>query len=456
MTGSDFGFLGNAANEANRDYVLKTVKERHIHFIRMWFTDALGQMKSFAITPSELESAFSEGMGFDGSAIEGFAHSAESDMLAFPDASTFQVLPWRPKDDGVARMFCNICTPDGKRFEGDPRYVLQRMIRKAADAGYEMNVGPEVEYFYFKNSRSPEPIDNAGYFDLTADDTASDLRRDTILTLEQMGIPVEYSHHEAAPSQQEIDLRYDEALAMADAVMTYRLVVKEIALKHGVHASFMPKPIPGINGSGMHVHQSLFHEDENVFYDANDPLGYCLSDTAKHYIAGLLKYTPEFMLITNQYVNSYKRLVPGFEAPSTISWARSNRSALIRIPLYKPDKPDAARLELRTPDPACNPYLVFAVLLGAGLKGIEDELPLEDPCNQDIFSMSKREIREAGFKMLPGDLGEAVRLFEGSDLMKEILGEELHSFIVANKRREWHEYRSQVTQWEIDRNFPIL
>ncbi|MGI6033147.1 MAG: glutamine synthetase family protein [Coriobacteriales bacterium] len=446
----------SSLNAANRDYVLKTVKERHIHFIRMWFTDVLGQMKSFAITPSELEASFEEGMGFDGSSIEGFARSSESDMIAFPDASTFQVLPWRPTDDGVARMFCNICTPDGEQFEGDPRYVLRRMLRKAADLGYQFNVGPEVEYFYFKDAERPVPLDYAGYFDLTADDTASDLRRDTILTLEQMGIPVEYSHHEAAPSQQEIDLRYDDALSMADAVMTYRLVVKEVALKHGVHASFMPKPIAGINGSGMHVHQSLFSDDENIFYDANDPQGFGLSEIAKHYMAGLLKYAPEFTLITNQYVNSYKRLVPGFEAPITISWAGSNRNALIRVPRYKPGKPEAARFEFRSPDSACNPYLVFAVLLGAGLKGIEEGLELEEPIDNDVSEMNRAELVEQGVRLLPGSLGEATTLFAQSELMKEILGEDMHRFIVENKLEEWGTYCSQVTQWEIDRDFPIL
>ena len=448
--------IGTGATAANRDYVLKTVKERHIHFIRMWFTDVLGQMKSFAITPSELEAAFDEGMGFDGSSIEGFARSIESDMIAYPDASTFQVLPWRPKDDGVARMFCNIYTPEGKPFDGDPRYVLRRMLTTAAKLGYIMNVGPEVEYFYFKNADAPEPIDYASYFDLTADDTASDLRRDTILTLEQMGIPVEYSHHEVAPSQQEIDLRYSDALSMADAVMTYRLVVKEIALKHGVHASFMPKPIPGINGSGMHVHQSLFKDDENVFYDADDPLGFGLSKIAKHYIAGLLKYAPEMTLITNQYVNSYKRLIPGFEAPVYVSWASRNRSALVRVPLYKPGKSTAARFEYRSPDPACNPYLVFAALLGAGLRGIRDELELEPPTSEDVLSLSEEEARAAGFTMLPGDLHEATELFEASELMREVLGDEMHSFIVENKKEEWKSYCAQVTQWEIDRNYPIL
>lgn len=449
--------MNPATAEANKDYVLKTVRERNIHFIRMWFTDVLGQMKSFAITPSELETAFSEGMGFDGSSIEGFARALESDMIAVPDASTFQVLPWRPKDDGVARMFCNIYTPDQEPFDCDPRYVLRRTLTKAAKLGYTMNVGPELEYFYFKNHNTPEPIDYAGYFDLTADDTASDLRRDTILTLEQMGIPVEYSHHETAPSQQEIDLRYSDALSMADAVMTYRLVVKEIALKHGVYASFMPKPIPNIDGSGMHVHMSLFDEnDENVFFDANDPLGFGLSKTAKHYIAGLLKYAPEMTLVTNQYVNSYKRLIPGFEAPVYVTWANRNRNALVRVPLYKPGKANSARFEYRSPDPACNPYLVFAALLGAGLRGIADELELEAPLTEDISSMSEEEARAAGYRMLPGDLHDAIELFESSELMREILGEEMHGFIVENKRQEWRSYRSQVTQWEINRNFPIL
>lgn len=452
----EFETMSSMASEANKDYVLKTVKERHIHFIRMWFTDVLGQMKSFAITPSELETAFSEGMGFDGSSIEGFARSVESDMIALPDASTFQVLPWRPSNDGVARMFCNILTPDRKPFDGDPRYVLRKMLTKAARMGYEMNVGPEVEYFYFKNAKKPKPIDYAGFFDLTADDTASDLRRDTILTLEQMGIPVEYSHHETAPSQQEIDLRYSDALSMADAVMTYRLVVKEIALKHNVHASFMPKPIPGIDGSGMHVHISLFKDDENVFYDHDDPLGFGLSKTAKQFIAGLLKYAPQMTLITNQYVNSYKRLIPGFEAPVYITWANRNRNALVRVPLYKPGKASAARFEYRSPDSACNPYLVFAVLLGAGLKGIEDELEVQPPLTHDISNMTEDEARKEGFAMLPGDLHEAIEIFERSELMREVLGEEMHGFIVDNKKEEWRSYRSQVTKWEIDRYFPTL
>ncbi|MCD8199572.1 MAG: glutamine synthetase family protein [Coriobacteriaceae bacterium] len=441
----------------SRDYVLKTVNERNIHFIRMWFTDVLGQMKSFAITPSELEAAFEEGMGFDGSSIEGFARTDESDMVAFPDVDTFQVLPWRPSDDGVARMFCDIRTPAGDPFDGDPRQVLRQELSKAADMGYSMNVGPEVEYFYFEDNASPKPIDHGSYFDLTPLDNASDLRRDTILTLEQMGIPVEYSHHEVAASQQEIDLRYSDALSMADAVMTYRLVVKEIAIKHGVYASFMPKPIEGQNGSGMHIHQSLFDTDgNNVFYDADDPLGYSLSDTAKHYIAGLLMYAPEYTLLTNQYVNSYKRLVPGYEAPVYVSWANRNRSALVRVPLYKPGKENAARFELRSPDSACNPYLAFAALLGAGLKGIEDKLELPDAVDDDIFEMSEAERISRGIKTLPANLGEATRLFADSELMCEILGEHTHHYIVQNKLQEWSQYSAHVTPWEIEHDFPIL
>ncbi len=444
------------SNGATIDYVLKMVRERNIHFIRMWFTDVLGRMKSFAITPSELEVAFEEGMGFDGSAIEGYARSVESDMIAIPDAQTFQVLPWRPHDDGVARMFCNIYTPDGSPFDGDPRFVLRRMLKKASNMGYVFNIGPELEYFYFKSSESPEPIDRGSYFDLTPLDNASDLRRDTILTLEHMGVPVEYSHHEVAPSQQEIDLRYSDALSMADAIMTARLVVKAIAIQHGCYASFMPKPVKDINGSGMHIHMSLFKDDHNVFFNPDDPLGFGLSDTAKRFIAGLLKYAPEYSLLINQYVNSYKRLVPGFEAPVYVSWANRNRSAMIRVPLYKPGKEYSARFELRSPDSACNPYLVFAAVLGAGLKGIEDNLELPDPVNEDLFTLSLSQIRAEGLQLLPSDLGEATQLFEHSKLMRDILGDEMHQFIVENKRDEWNEYCAQVTSWELDRDFPIL
>jgi len=435
----------------DKDYVLKTVEERGVHFVRFWFTDVLGVLKSFAVTDTELEGAFEEGMGFDGSSIDGFTRLEESDMIAYPDPSTFQVLPWRPTEQGVGRLFADIVKPDGSPFEGDPRYALRRVTQKAADLGYTMYVGPELEFFYFADDQDTEVLDEGGYFDLTPLDIASDLRRETVLTLEKLGIPVEYSHHEVAPSQHEIDLRYADARTMADNVMTYRLVVKEIALQNGVHATFMPKPIFGQNGSGMHVHQSLFSKDGNAFFDANDPEGYNLSKVAKHYIAGLLKYAPEFTAVTNPLVNSYKRLVPGYEAPVYIAWARRNRSALVRVPMYKPGKENATRLELRCPDPSANPYLAFAAMLGAGLKGIEDELELAPEATNNIFHMSQAELDAAGIKTLPGSLSDAIELFANSQLMKDVLGEHIHSFYVENKRAEADEYRMQVTQWELDR-----
>ncbi|MBK5210822.1 MAG: glutamine synthetase [Coriobacteriia bacterium] len=440
----------------DKDYVLTTIKERGVKFVRFWFTDVLGVMKSFAVTETEIEGAFEEGMGFDGSSIDGFTRIEESDMVAYPDANTFQILPWRPNEHGVARMFCDIVRPDGSSFAGDPRFALKRMLAKAADRGYTMYVGPELEFFYFKDDKSCEPLDQGGYFDLTPLDLASDLRRDTVLTLEKLGIPVEYSHHEVAPSQHEIDLRYCEALAMADAVMTYRLTVKEVALHNGVYATFMPKPLDGENGSGMHTHQSLFTEDGNAFFDANDPQGYNLSKIAKHYIAGLLKYAPEFCAITNPLVNSYKRLVPGYEAPVYVSWARRNRSAMVRVPMYKPGKELATRIELRSPDPACNPYLSFAVMLGAGLKGIEEELELMPEATNDIFEMTPAELDAAGIKTLPKDLGEAIDLFEKSETMKEILGEHIHSFYVENRKAEWADYIKSVTPWELDRYLSVI
>jgi glutamine synthetase len=440
-----------------KDYVLKSIQSNDIHFIRLWFTDVLGTLKSFAVTPSEIETAFEEGMGFDGSSIEGFSRVQESDMLAFPDASTFQALPWRPKENGVARMFCDIRTPEDMPFEGDPRHALKRLLKKADDLGYSLNVGPELEFFYFADPHSTVPLDNGGYFDLTPLDLASDIRRDTVLSLENMGIPVEYSHHEVAPSQHEIDLRYSDALSMADAVMTYRLVVKEVAMKHGAYATFMPKPISDLPGNGMHVHQSLFTEDEsNAFFDANDPQGYNLSKVAKNYIAGILRYAPEFTAITNQYVNSYKRLVPGYEAPVYVTWARSNRSALVRVPLYKPGKEAATRVEVRSPDPTCNPYLVFAVLLGAGLKGIEENLTLPPEFTANAFALSKEELEASNIGILPSNLGQAVDLFEQSELMREILGEHIHSYFVRNKRAEWDEYCANVSQWELDRYLAVL
>ena len=443
------------AAQFDKDYVIKSVEERNIRFVRFWFTDVLGFLKSFAVTDTELEGAFDEGMGFDGSSIDGFTRIQESDMIAFPDPSTFQSLPWRPQAaDGVGRMFCDIVKPNGEPFEGDPRYALKRVLKKAADMGYTMYVGPELEYFYFADSDGTEFLDKGGYFDLTPLDVASDLRRETVLTLEKLGIPVEYSHHEVAPSQHEIDLRYQDALTMADAVMTYRLTVKEVAYANGVYATFMPKPVGGINGSGMHVHQSLFNKDGNAFFDASMPGN--LSQVCRWYIAGLLKYAPEFCAITNPLVNSYKRLIPGYEAPVYVSWAQANRSAMVRVPLYKPGKEAATRLELRSPDPSCNPYLAFAVMLGAGLKGIEEQLELMPEATNDIFEMSAAELKEANIETLPENLGAAIKLFEESETMKEILGEHIHEFYVENKKAEWADYIKDVSQWELDRYLSVI
>jgi glutamine synthetase len=437
-----------------KESVLKAVKDNNIRFIRLWFTDILGFLKSFAISPSELEGAFDEGMGFDGSSIQGFCRIDESDMVAKPDANTFTLLPWRPTEGGVARMFCDIMNPDGTPYEGDPRYVLKRNLKKAADLGYTMNVGPELEFFYFKDSKGTEFLDHGGYFDLTPLDVASDLRRDTILALEKMGIAVEYSHHEVAPSQHEIDLRYQEALRMADAAMTYRLTVKEIAMKHGVYATFMPKPIFGQNGSGMHVHQSLFKGKKNAFFDAKDE--YSLSAQGKAYIAGLLKHAPEISAIVAQWVNSYKRLVPGYEAPAYIAWARRNRSCLVRVPMYKPGKEAATRCELRCPDPSANPYLTFAAMLAAGLKGIEENYVLPAPIEEDIFEMGPKELKKHKINSMPGSLGEAVEITAKSSLVKECLGDHVFEQFVENKRIEWDKFRIHVSQWELDRYLPIL
>jgi len=440
----------------DKEYVLKQVRDQNVKFIRLWFTDVLGFLKSFSITPAELETSLDEGMGFDGSSIEGFARIDESDMLAKPDPETFVILPWRVSEGmNVARMFCDVTTPDGNPYEGDPRWVLRRNLKKAADKGYKLYVGPELEFFYFKSdSGKPEFLDRGGYFDLTPLDVASDLRRDTILTLEEMGIQVEYSHHEVAPSQHEIDLRYKEALSMADAAMTYRLTVKEIAMAHGVYATFMPKPVFGENGSGMHVHQSLFKGADNAFFNEKDE--YFLSDVGKSYIAGLLKYAPELSLVVAQWVNSYKRLVPGYEAPVYISWARRNRSALIRVPMYKPGKANATRMEFRCPDPACNPYLAFAVMLAAGLKGVEEGYELPDPIEEDIFKMTAAERESKGITSLPGSLGEAISITEKSDLVREALGNHIFEKFIANKKIEWDQYRTHVSDYELERYLPIL
>jgi len=439
----------------DKEHVLKQVKERNVKFIRLWFTDVLGVLKSFAISPRELELAFEEGMGFDGSSIEGFARIEESDMVAMPDPNTFVVLPWRASgEENVARMFCDILKPDGTPYEGDPRWALKRNLKKAEDMGYTLNVGPELEFFYFKDAKGTEILDRGGYFDLTPLDIASDLRRDTIKALESMGIVVEYSHHEVAPSQHEIDLRYTDALTMADAAMTYRLTVKEVAMQHGVYATFMPKPIFGKNGSGMHVHQSLFGEGGNAFFDPGDR--YYLSKTGKCYIAGLLKHAKEVSSIVAQWVNSYKRLVPGYEAPVYISWARRNRSALIRVPMYKPGKANATRMEFRCPDPACNPYLAFAVMLAAGMKGMQEGYSLADPIEEDIFEMTAAEREANGIDSLPGSLGEAIAVTEQSDLVREALGNHIFEKFIANKKMEWDQYRTHVSNYEIDTYLPIL
>ena len=442
-------------SDMTKEAVIEAVKDQNIKFIRIWFTDVLGILKSFSIMAEELEGAFSDGMGFDGSSIEGFARIEESDMLAIPDPKTFTVVPWGPKDGpGVARMFCDVVTPDGVPYDGDPRYALKRVLKKAADMGYTCYKGPELEFFYFKDSKSVEPLDAGGYFDLTPLDVASDLRRDTVLALEDMGIKVEYSHHEVAPSQHEIDLRYAEALKMADAAMTYRLAVKEVALQHGVYATFMPKPIFGQNGSGMHVHQSLFSGPKNAFFDGADE--YHLSATGKAYIAGILKHARELCSIVAQWVNSYKRLVPGYEAPVYVAWARRNRSALVRVPMYKPGKEVATRAEFRCPDPACNPYLAFAVMLGAGLKGIEEGYELPDPVEEDIFEMSPKEREDRGITSLPGNLAEAIAETEKSDVVREILGDHIFNKFIENKKIEWDKYRTHVSQYELDNYLPIL
>jgi len=438
----------------DRAFVLQHARDNDIKFIRLWFTDILGQLKSFAITVEELEGALEEGMGFDGSSIEGFARIDESDMIAMPDPTTFTIIPWRPREQGVARMFCDIQYPNGEPFEADPRHVLRRQVTRAAELGYTFYVSPELEYFYFKSSEAPEPLDQGGYFDQTTLDLASDLRRETVLTLEQMGIEVELSHHEGAPSQHEIDLRYTDALTMADAAMTYRLVVKEVAMKHGYYATFMPKPLAGVNGSAMHVNQSLFQGERNAFFDPADP--YHLSAIARGYIAGLLRHAREITLVTNQWVNSYKRLQPGFEAPVYISWAMRNRSDLIRVPQYKVGQERATRIEYRAPDPACNPYLVFAVMLAAGLRGIEREYELPPPVTENVFEMGAEERAARAIEILPGSLNEAIQAAEGSDLLREALGEHVFESLLANKRIEWDAYRRHITDYELKRYLPTL
>ncbi len=444
-----------AQREKAAEEALRLARERDVRFVRLWFTDVLGFLKSFAITVENLEGALENGRGFDGSSIQGFARIDESDMIAMPDPSTFTILPWRGDETPVARMFCDVQYPDGRPYEFDPRQVLKMNLRRAEEKGLIFYVGPELEYFYFKRPTTPlETLDEGGYFDLTPLDVASDLRRDTVLALQEMGIRVDYSHHEVAPSQHEIDLDYTDALTMADQAMTYRLVVKEVALRYDVHATFMPKPLPNENGSGMHTHQSLFKGERNIFFDADDPHG--LSIECKRYIAGLLTHAREITIVTNQWVNSYKRLVPGYEAPVYISWALRNRSDLIRVPGYDPGNEKATRIEYRAPDPACNPYLAFAVMLAAGLEGIENEYEPCDPVEENCYTMTPEEREERGIGSLPGSLGEAIVAAEDSEVLRKALGPDLHEKLLENKRIEVDRYRQQVTSWELEEYLPVL
>jgi glutamine synthetase len=440
------------------EFVLRTIEERDIRFVRLWFTDVLGFLKSVAIAPAELESAFAEGIGFDGSAIEGFARVYESDMLAKPDPATFQVLPWRGEQQGVARIFCDIQMPDGTPSYADSRYVLKRALSKAADRGLTFYTHPEVEFFLFKDEKDangvPIPVDQVGYFDHSPHGIGHDFRRDAITTLEAMGISVEFSHHEGAPGQQEIDLRYADALTTADNLMTFRVVVKETALARGLVASFMPKPLRDHPGSGMHTHLSLFEGDRNAFYDPSGD--YLLSKTARSFIAGLLHHAPEFTAITNQWVNSYKRLTGGGEAPAWICWGHNNRSAMIRVPMYKPAKGNSTRIEVRSLDSACNPYLAFAVLLAAGLKGVEEGYELPPGAEDDVWALTESERRALGMAPLPSSLDQAIQAMERSELVAETLGEHVFDFFLRNKRSEWEDYRRQVTSFELERYLPVL
>ena len=440
------------------DFVLRTIEERGVKFVRLWFTDVAGTLKSVAIAPAEVEGAFAEGLGFDGSAIEGLARTYEADMLAVPDPSTFQILPWRGEIDPTARMFCDIQTPDGKPAAADPRNVLRRALAKASDRGFSFYIHPEIEFYLLKSSligpEGPIPVDNAGYFDNVPGGTAHDFRRRAVGMLEQLGISVEFSHHEGGPGQNEIDLRYADALTMADNIMTFRTVIKEVAIEQGVYATFMPKPFSQHPGSGMHTHMSLFEGDTNAFFEAGSQ--YHLSKTAKHFIAGLLRHAPEITAVTNQCVNSYKRLWGGGEAPSYVSWGHNNRSSLIRVPFYKPDKGNSSRIEYRAIDSAANPYLAYALILAAGMKGIEEEYPLPAESEDNVWALTDSERRAMGIQPLPQSLDHAIKKLEESELAAETLGEEVFSYVLANKRREWSEYRAQVTPFELKHNLESL
>jgi glutamine synthetase len=445
--------------DKQRDFVLRTIEERGVKFVRLWFTDVVGTLKSVAIAPAEVEGAFTEGLGFDGSAIEGLTRTFESDLLAHPDPTTFQILPWRGEIDPTARMFCDISTPDGEPAVADPRNVLRRTLEKAADRGFTFYTHPEIEFYLLKSSQfgegGPVPVDSAGYFDNVPGGTAHDFRRRSVRMLEDLGISVEFSHHEVGPGQNEIDLRYADALTTADNIMTFRAVIKEVAIEQGVYATFMPKPLTGHPGSGMHTHLSLFEGDTNAFFEPGSS-EYQLSKVARHFIAGLLRHAPEITAVTNQFVNSYKRLWGGDEAPSYVSWGHNNRSALVRVPLYKPGKGQSARVEYRAIDSAANPYLAFSLLLGAGLKGIEEEYPLPPEAEDDVSALSDGERRALGYSPLPASLEQAVQSMEESELVAETLGEQVFSHVLANKKREFQEYRAQVTPYELRTNLEIL
>lgn len=444
----------NGGVERQMDYVLRTVEERGVRLVRLWFTDVLGQLKSFAISPAELENAFEDGMQFDGSAIDGFSRIQESDVVAKPDPNTFELLPWSDKDATSARMFCDIAQLDGSPFQGDPRQVLRRNLDRAREDGFAFSVAPEMEFFYFASgdpSKPLVPLDTGSYFDLTTADVASDLRKRTIHTLEAMSIPVEYSFHEDSPSQHEIDLRYTDALSMADNIMTFRLVVREIAMEQGMYATFMPKPVGGVQGSGMHTHLSLFEGDNDALYEPSAP--YQLSKTGRCFIAGLLRHAREITAVTNQLVNSYKRLIVGTEAPAHVTWARNHRSALVRLPVGKA-KDASVRLEYRSPDPACNPYLAFSVILAAGLEGIRQGYELPDEATENVFELSPAEQAAAGIPELPHSLSEALDVMESSSLVADALGEHIFEWFLRNKRAEWQDYRSQVTPFELTRYLP--
>ncbi len=440
------------------DFVLRALEERDVRFVRLWFTDVLGFLKSVAVAPAELEGAFEEGIGFDGSAIEGFARVYESDMLLIPDPSTFQILPWRTEGPATARMFCDIQMPDGAPSYADPRYVLKRTLGKASDLGFTFYTHPEIEFYLFKDTPQagvdPLPVDRSGFFDHTAQSHGSDFRREAITMLESMGISVEFSHHEGGPGQQEIDLRYADALSTADNIMTFRTVIREVALNQGIWASFMPKPFTTHPGSGMHTHVSLFEGDQNAFYEAGAE--YQLSQTGRRFIAGVLRHAPEISVVTNQWVNSYKRMMFGGEAPSYVCWGHNNRSAMVRVPMYKPLKGASTRVEVRTLDPACNPYLAFAAVLAAGMKGITEEYELPREAEDDVWSLSERERKSLGIDPLPKNLNEAIEIAEGSELLAETLGENVFEFLLRNKRAEWDEYRGQVSAFERDQMLPVI